>query len=244
MAGAERMEVVGRLLAAHDFNNLLTVISGTAIACADPSPGQPVAPGGGAAIRQSASRVRAHATAARLQPAPVFQVRPIAPARFPAGVFRLLTDILGDKITLTVTAPQDLPLITADAADRRHDRDACINACDAMPSGGTLKISLMRRAHRTAAACAAVAASRPLCPADGAYKVNGMDQATRDVFEPFFTTKVSGDGCGLGWRWVYGIVKQSHGCLAESELGKGVHVAVFPWWKRRCRRSFTDFTGR
>jgi CheY-like chemotaxis protein len=103
-----------------------------------------------------------------------------------------------------------------------------INARDAMPQGGKLRIETA-----TTAVDEASVGTREL--PSGSYLVlsvsdngSGMSPATRAAaFEPFFTTKEPGKGTGLGLSTVYGFVKQSHGHVdIESELGRGTTVRI------------------
>jgi two-component system, cell cycle sensor histidine kinase and response regulator CckA len=104
-----------------------------------------------------------------------------------------------------------------------------INARDAMPAGGTLRIDTSR------VELDAVAATQ-LQLAPGSYVAvsvtdsgMGMDDTVRArIFEPFFTTKPPGAGTGLGLSTVYGILQQSGGSIAvESRVNEGSTFTVF-----------------
>jgi two-component system cell cycle sensor histidine kinase/response regulator CckA len=104
-----------------------------------------------------------------------------------------------------------------------------INAADAMPGGGELRIETSN----------AVLDKRDVM----AYKVApgnyvkitvkdtgvGMDEETRQrAFEPFFTTKEEGRGTGLGLASAYGITKNHGGIITvESEEGKGAQFHIY-----------------
>jgi two-component system, cell cycle sensor histidine kinase and response regulator CckA len=106
-----------------------------------------------------------------------------------------------------------------------------INAKDAMPSGGTLTISLDIKALDFQAA-------EQVGAPPGTYAVvtvrdtgTGIPENVRDrIFEPFFSTKKPGEGTGLGLSMVYGMVRQSGGYIhLETEPSKGTAFHVhFP----------------
>jgi CheY-like chemotaxis protein len=114
-------------------------------------------------------------------------------------------------------------------ADKAHLQQVLMNlltnSMHAMPEGGTIIVETRLAAHPE---------NEPgewvlLSVRDTGI---GMDQETlAHVFDPFYTTRRDGKGTGLGLSIVYGIVRQSGGCIdVESTPGVGTTFRI--WWKR------------
>ena len=94
------------------------------------------------------------------------------------------------------------------------------NARDAMPDGGTIRISVAPRAR-------GAGARRPVVL--GVHDTGGgmPPEVQERAFEPFFTTKSIGKGTGLGLSSVYGFARQSGGTARiESRAGAGYQRAA------------------
>lgn len=159
--------------------------------------------------------------------------------RSPIPIGSLLQDVLQplqqtvpDTIALQVTLPDPAPWLVAVNAMHLHQAfmNLCVNACDAMPTGGTLSIAL--------APCRvdAALAQANLDAAVGEYVVVtiadtgvGIPPAIQPrIFDPFFTTKAPGQGTGLGLAIVLGIIKGYGGFIQVfSEVGQGTQVKVY-----------------
>ncbi|MEA5451499.1 PAS domain S-box protein [Leptolyngbya sp. CCNP1308] len=106
----------------------------------------------------------------------------------------------------------------------------CVNARDAMPTGGRLTISAELVTVDAALAQTHIDAQTGqyvrLTVADTG---TGIDPGLRDrIFDPFFTTKAPGQGTGLGLATVLGIVKASDGFVrVVSEVGRGTQMQVY-----------------
>lgn len=230
LAHAQRLEAVGQLTGgiAHDFNNLLTMISGNLQlleAELDDRPDAQLAiasalraVGRGSALT---SKLLAFARRQRLSP------RAIQPRQLLGDLGLMLKRTLGEQVDVEVELAEDVPLAFADPAQLDAALlNLALNARDAMPRGGSLKLTA--RAGRVEQAAGE---ARP-----GDYVVfgvadtgHGMSAEVRArAFEPFYTTKAAGKGSGLGLSMVYGFVKQSGGHLeVDSQPGQGTRIALY-----------------
>jgi len=236
LRNAQRMEGLGRLTGgvAHDFNNLLTAILGTARALerhlgarADERTKRLLAATVTAVDR--GARLNASLLAfARRQPLTLTNVDANALLR---DFLPLLRRALDESVTVELSLDQKLPACSADAAQLEAALlNLAINARDAMPRGGKLRV-LTRRAWLQEPALAGNAEAQP-----GPYVAievrdtgTGMPPEVRErAFEPFFTTKGPGQGTGLGLSQVFGFVRQIGGHVAiQSAPGRGTTVTLY-----------------
>ncbi len=231
---SRKMEAAGRLAGgiAHDFNNLLTAILGTTeLLLGSLGEGDP-ARDDVEEIKRAATRAanltRQLLAFSRRQ---VMQPRILELDTLVHGVETLLRRLIGEHITLTVTSAEGLWLVRADPGQiEQVIVNLSVNARDAMPTGGALRIETGNLAFPGAAH-----GPESIMP-PGEYVLltvadtgTGMDDDTmHHIFEPFFTTKAPGRGTGLGLATVYGIVKQSGGFIyADSAPGHGSRFRIY-----------------
>jgi PAS domain S-box-containing protein len=236
---AQKMEALGQLTGgiAHDFNNLLQVIVGYVdiLAAGLEKPDADRARLGRATenIRQAADRATtltqqllAFARKQRLEG------RAVNLNTLIEGMGEMVARSVGEAVKVELDLAADLWNCRVDPTQAEVAiLNVLINARDAMPEGGTVRISTENNEI--------AARGREIGPLrDGRY----VSIAIRDagtgippavlarVMDPFFTTKEEGKGTGLGLSMVYGFAKQSGGAAQiESTVGSGTTVRLsFP----------------
>ncbi len=231
---AQKMEVVGRMAGgiAHDFNNLLTVIQGyTEILLHQLEPDDARRPAGEevqrAAVR-AAALTRQLLAFSRRQ---VLQPRVVSLRVIVGDITKMLSRLIGEHIELVIDLMPETWHVKADPGQLEQIVvNLAVNARDAMPKGGTLRIATTNyaTAQDTLFPEFSLAAGEwvQLTVADTG---TGIDEATRQhIFEPFFTTKGPGKGTGLGLATVYGIVRQSNGHVAVTTApGEGTTFTIW-----------------
>ena len=226
----QKMESLGQLTGglAHDFNNLLMGILGSLDYLAKQPLSDPKAKHFLTAARESAERgaaltkrLLAFARRQELRPEPV-DVR-----RLGEGMAEMLQRSLGPTIQIEMNFDRDVALISVDPNQLELAvLNLALNARDAMPDGGRLRISAQRETGATGSPSLEDGDYVRMTVTDTG---TGMDEATlKRCSEPFFTTKEVGRGTGLGLSTVLGLAVQSGGGMRiSSELGKGTTVELW-----------------
>ena len=257
---AEKMEVIGRLAGgiAHDFNNLLT---GILLYCdllsarleGGSESGDMANPESEnrelrselcqhvdevrSAGEQGAALTQQLLSIARKQAA---EPRPVPMNQIVASTENLLRRLIGEQIELVVvldpvldpTLDSGAALVLADPAQLRQILlNLVLNARDAMPRGGKIKLTTRMAEFSAGQSPHEVGSGKTRRAVSLTVEDNGcgMDAETRTrLFEPFFTTKNPGEGTGLGLATVQRVVSAAGGKIeVASEQGRGTSITVF-----------------
>jgi signal transduction histidine kinase/ActR/RegA family two-component response regulator len=226
---SQKMEAIGRLTGgiAHDFNNLLHVVNMNLELIsiyAKEEKTRPVIERAKSAAKRGSKLTNQLLSFARNQS---LHPRLTHVNKLLAGMRDLIEISAGSAVQVEFELCEpDCPVVLDPSQLEMAVLNLAVNSRDAMPDGGTLRISTCRHDETDADGqlqkgnyvAVSVTDSGPGIP----------PQLVSKVFDPFFTTKPIGSGTGLGLSQVYGFARQSGGlAFIRSEVGKGTTVDMY-----------------
>lgn len=232
---AQKMEGIGRLAGgiAHDFNNLLTSILGFSRLSMEMLPeDHPVRSDLQEVVASAERATRLTRQLLAFSRKQLFEIGPMDLNQTLLQMEQLLRRSVGEEIALSMELEEDLPAILADQGGiEQIVLNLTVNARDAMPDGGTIRVST--RLVQTAPPSSDLSATHDE-PLQSYVCItvedtgSGIDPKMQSqIFEPFFTTKEKSKGTGLGLAMVHGMVNQFRGLIElESELGVGTCMRI------------------
>ena len=223
LARSQKMESVGTLASgiAHDFNNLLGGILGYASLLrvrmgADHELVRYV---------ESIERAAERASSVTRQLLGIVRDDHVRIGTFQIErvleeLARFMRETFPPSVEIEVDTSSALPLVLGDEGQIHQVLlNVCLNARDAMPDGGTLRLEASRERRETGGEYLRLAISDT---------GTGIEESTlANVFDPFFTTKAAGQGTGLGLYMAYRVVERHSGRIdVRSQPGEGTVVEI------------------
>ncbi len=233
---SQKMDAIGQLTGgiAHDFNNMLTGITGSLDLIRrrlDAGRTHDVARFMDAATssaQRAAALTHRLLAFARRQP---LDTKPTDVNALIVGMDDLLRRTLGEQTQFEIALGEGLwPALTDFNQLENAILNLALNARDAMPEGGRLRIETANTqrgaSHATADEDITPGPYVAVCVSDTGMGI--APDVLAKVFDPFFTTKPLGQGTGLGLSMIYGFAKQSGAHVRiESKLGQGTTVKLY-----------------
>ncbi len=236
---AQKMEAIGTLAGgiAHDFNNILTAVLGYAEVIKHKiSKYDPIYKGIDIIERSAQQGAALAGRILGITRKEKLELKPVDINSIIRETFDILNRSIPKEINIELNLKERVPPIKADPVQiQQVVMNLAINAKDAMPDGGTLRIETDRVGRENGAANG--------IPSEGGFvKLSvsdtgeGIDSDLQSrVFDPFFTTKETGKGTGLGLYIIHSIVTNHGGYInLYSEPGKGTRFNIyFPEYRGR-----------
>lgn len=255
---AQKMEAVGRLAGgvAHDFNNMLTVIRGySELLLSRFDKNDPIHKKIKQIDRSAEKTEKLTRQLLAFSRQQIMQTEVVNINKIVKNMKDMLIRLIGEDIKLVTDFGTKIGNIKADPGQvEQIIMNLIINARDAMPEGGTIKIKTER----------VIVDEQFVLTHNGSKEgefirlslsdsgIGMSEDIQTKIFDPFFTTKDEDKGTGLGLSTVYGIVKQSNAYIwVDSERGAGSTFHIqFPYVRDKLEKSRTvktnqtDFNGK
>jgi len=231
LRNAQKMQLVGQLSGgiAHDFNNILSVISGYAELAGMQAAGNQEfartmvniknATGKGARLTRRLLGFSRHHKG---------DAQPLEVNAFLEDLQKIVYRVVGERVQVTLVLAPEVHKVLVDRFELEQVLlNLCINARDAMPSGGTLTLKTRPRSafHGNGSKQVDTVGYVEIIVSDIG---EGMSpDVASHIFEPFFTTKEEGKGTGLGLYTALNIIRTYGGAIdVESSPGTGSNFSV------------------
>ncbi|WMD22010.1 PAS domain-containing protein [Achromobacter seleniivolatilans] len=233
---SQKMEAVGRLTGgiAHDFNNMLQGITGALylirrkLAGGTPDEAERFINVAMDSANRAAHLTQRLLTFSRRQP---IDPKPFSVANTLQSMADLFHRYTGERVHLLFDLEPDLWTVRCDKNQFENALlNLVINACDAMPDGGELKVAAVNaRPDENLLRQFPGISTGPFVEVSVTDAGCGMSaDVLAHAFDPFFTTKPLGEGTGLGLSMIYGFAKQARGMATlESTVGVGTVVKLY-----------------
>lgn len=232
---SQKMEAIGQLTGgiAHDFNNMLQgVVGGISLAKRRLETNRPqeadryLDGAAEAAARAAALTARLLAFGRRQS----LDAKSLDPNQLLRDMGDLISRTLGPEIEVDLSLMEPCWPVEVDRNQLENAvLNLCINARDAMPTGGRIAIetSHTELSDEDTSQWEGAVAGEYVCITVTDTGAGMPPDVVAHAFEPFFTTKPEGQGTGLGLSQIYGFVRQSHGMVhLESRVGNGTMVRI------------------
>lgn len=230
---SQKMEAVGKLAGgvAHDFNNVLTGIIGHAHLAKMKLPADsPLLPHMDQILNLSAKAGQSSQSLLAFSRKQIMNFQPVEIGDILLRSQKLLERIIGEDINFVVTC-EETATVNADSVQiEQVIMNMVINARDAMPHGGTVKLtcSIADVDENLAKRYSLDTSGRFACITISDEGIGMSSETLKRIFEPFFTTKDIGKGTGLGLSMAYGNIQQHGGFITVySELGVGSEFRIY-----------------
>lgn len=226
---SRKLEALGQLSGgiAHDFNNLLQAIGGNLELMAkfsnDPDRVQRWSRNAHKALDHGKTLAGQMLAFSRVQK---LTMGPVEIAGLISGMTDLLQNSIGPTNRLEIDpVDPDLVAMTDEGQIALALLNLAINSRDAMPRGGTVRISAHARSGQVHPDLSQGDYVEIVVDDSG---VGMLPEVLERALEPFFTTKAVGEGTGLGLSMVFGVARQSGGTVAlRSKPGEGATISLF-----------------
>ncbi|MFT3928574.1 MAG: response regulator [Myxococcales bacterium] len=231
---AEKLQALGQLAGgiAHDFNNLLSGVLGAAELLGrsldrESSAARLLAivQDAGQRAKELTSQLLSYSRRGRKSS------EPINLHELVSATLVLAERTFDPRIRIACALHAARPVVVGDHAQLHAALlNLCINARDAMPEGGELRVTsadLRFEEHSAEAVARGLKPGDYLCVRISDTGIGMSAEIQRHLFEPFFTTKPVGHGTGLGLASTYGALAEHHGAISvESLEGQGTTFEI------------------